>query len=204
MEFKFLDFLRTGKEVQLKLYDQMDNIPVQVFYRIMNNGDVTLLNPLNQKLPKKLSLEETWIDLVEEYYHTSNKTGYEQVLRRSKQIEILRNRLVTCFAALLLLKSSGEKCGPEAREVLVYFGFRGDELLVDIERRLMRDNSTLKLMDSKKLVDNKQEEVNFWRLVVQLEEALERQIDINNMTLSHWIELIFAVKEKAKNKKHGR
>lgn len=60
-------------------------------------------------------------------------------------------------------------------------------------------------MDKKQQSDTKREEINFWKIVAQIEQSLGYQLDIEKVTLARWIEIISTLKEKAQNiNKNGR
>lgn len=202
MEFKFLNFLKTGKEPQLRLYDQLDKIPAVIFYKILNEGDLTLLNPFQEKLPKTLNLNQVWINLLEKYYIATNKVGYDSIIRKLKQKEILRNKITACSACYLSLKNS-LNC-EQAKQTLVYFGINEDNVEL-IQKRIQREASLLKKFDTESSGQNKKESVNFWKLVSAVEDGLGRPIsyDIEKITLAHWIELVKLLKEKNKKKSIG-
>lgn len=197
MEYKFLSFLKTTKEQPLKLYDQLDNTPVTVFFKILNDGNVNLLNPLNQKLPANLDLNKVWINLLEKYYIAKSKTAYEATIRRLKQKEILRNKITSCTACYLSIKNGLNV--EHSKQTLVYFGIKDEDHEV-IKRKIARESSLLKKFDTENSKQNKKEVINFWELLSKVEDGLGRPIsfDVEKVTIAHWIEVIKLLKEKSK------
>lgn len=205
MAFKFLSFLKTGVEPQLKLYDSVENIPVKVFYHIMKTGEISQLNPLNQKVDEEV-LRLTWTNLLEEYFAVSNKEGYRILLEHTKRVELIRNKITTCYACLLLRRINDTTNESVIVDTLKYFGYNENLLVEEIKRRLSREASYLKLLDKSKELEkvNKKEEINFWRLVAQYEDSAQQQIDVDKMTLAHWIEKVKILREKNKTTPNGR
>lgn len=195
---KFINSLWTGPELRSKLYTHPDNIPVVVFYKILKTNDTSLLNPLKVKLPKEVNLDEIWLDILDEYYSISNKRGYDSVISKLKRKELLRNKLITCYSAITVLRN--EEDNVDALDALEYFKFK-DKTAEEILRSLSIDKGKLELLDREVAKENKEEEVNFWRLVVNLETAVGDgyTIDVEKTTLAKWIELIKFVRDKQAN-----
>lgn len=205
MVLKFIDSLMTGKVKQSRLYDQADKIPVKVFYQVMNTQNLNLLNPQNEKV-KKEKLEEIWNNLLDEYYRKSNIKSYNNFFRETKQREGLRNKVITLNAVYIILsRSTNEDKILICKNILTKdFNIQNHNLKF-LKSLILREKSRLKLLDKKQKKDNKREEVNFWKLVSQVEQSLGYQLDIEKVTLSRWIEIIATLKEKALNlKSHGR
>lgn len=205
MGYKFLSFLKTGPEQYLKLYDTIEKIPVKVFYHIMKTGEISQLNPLNQKVSEEV-LKSTWTNLLEDYFQASNKEGYRILLEQTKRVELIRNKITTCYACLLLLRVNDSANQVSIVDTLKYFGFAENLSVEEIKRRLSREASYLKLLDSQKTLDKKleKEEVNFWRLVALYEDSAGQQIDVDKMTLAHWIEKVKLLRDKNKTTPNGR
>ncbi len=205
MVLKFIDSLMTGKVKQSRLYDQADKIPVKVFYQVMNTQNLSLLNPQNEKV-KKEKLEEIWNNLIDEYYKKSNIKSYNHFFRETKQREGLRNKVITLNAVYIILsRSTNEDKILICKNILTNdFGILNHDLKF-LKSLILREKSRLKLLDKKQKKENNKEEINFWKLVSQVEQSLGYQLDIEKVTLLRWIEIIATLKEKALNlKSHGR
>lgn len=145
-------------------------------------------------------LNETWDELLEQYSIASNSLNYKSILSERKQVEILKNKLTTLYACYLLLKLNATDNKQEIVNTLVYFGLPGDISTKELEQRINRDNSYLKLLSSKNNLDentaNKKEEINFYRSVAKYEDVTGERIDTNEIILAHWIEKIKLLKSK--------
>lgn len=124
------------------------------------------------------------------------------MLEQTKRSELIRNKITVCYACLLVLRINDESNKGIAVDTLRHFGFPPNLKIEEIKRRLSREASYLKLLDSYKELEHKKEEINFWRMVANYEDAAGRQIDVEKMTLAHWIESIRVLKQK--NTQNGR
>lgn len=124
------------------------------------------------------------------------------MLNSSKQTETLRNKIVSCSACFISIRYGVNI--EEAWSTLKYFGFSEKQKLEDIERIIRRESATLNKLDKAKTKSQKKENVNFWKMVSQVEDALGRQLDIEKITLARWIELTALVKEKSIQKQNGK
>ena len=172
-------------------------------YEIVNSGNVNLLNPDQEELPPEIDLNKIWVKLLEEFSIASNNNAYSTLLIDIKNAELIRNKVVTCMAALELLRRNVQS--EKAIEVLLYFGIKFISV-EDTERRINREISSLKKFDSEVKNSKEKEYVNFWKLVVDIEEILKRPISINidNINARYWIELRNQAKEIIKAKKNGK
>lgn len=159
-----------------------------------------MLNPQNIKVEKK-DLEETWNNIVEDYYSKTNKKGYKNLISEEKEKWILRNKIVTCSVALILFNTPDKADKEEVSNTLKYFGYENLDFK-KLESAVLKEKSKLEFLMARSNKSSKKEEVNFWRILSQVENALGRQLDIEKITLSYWIEIIKGIKEK--NIEHGR
>lgn len=141
-------------------------------------------------------LSEIWTSLLEDYFIASNKENYRILLEQTKRSELIRNKITVCYACLLVLRINDESNKKVAVDTLKYFGFPQNLEIEEIKRRLSREASYLKLLDAQKEIEHKKEEINFWRMIANYEDAVGRQIDVEKMTLAHWIESIKVLKQK--------
>ncbi len=196
MALKFINFLTTGKEKQLKLYDQIDKIPVKIFYEIMNTQNLNLLNPLKQKV-KKEKLEKIWNNLIDSYYKKSNIRSYNNFLRETIRRESLRNKIVTLNAIYIVLSRSSNKLNINICKSILTKDFNiTNHNLKFLKSTILREKSRLQLLDKKNIDKNKKEEINFWKIVSHVEQGLGYQLDIDKITLARWIEIVASLKEK--------
>lgn len=144
--------------------------------------------------------------LCEDYYIASNKKSYEILLNNIKKREIIRNKLTTCYACSMLLSIGCES--PEITDTLKVFGFSPGISHEELNRRLLREHSYLKLLDSQNEIESKKKDAaevaNFWRMISQYEEAVGRQVDVRKVSVARWIEMLKVLKAKNGRDKKGR
>lgn len=201
---RLTDSQTTGKEKLLPLYNHMENIPVTVFFKVLNSGNKNLLNPEKKSL-RKTDLNRAWDSILDDYHQATNKKNYLNELRIIKRSESIRNKLVTVGACILLLRINPEN--EVAAEELDRYNIatRDDAALTRI---VAKDNSQLKLLDKKRAAANrkKQSKVNFWKLVADVEKARGFNINVENMVLARWVAMLNSLKEMkpSKTTKNGR
>lgn len=151
-------------------------------------------------------MKKIWNNLLDQYYKRSNSKAYNNFFRDTKQRESLRNKIITFNAIyIILLRSSNEPRIEKCKHILVNeFGIKNHDPQY-IKSLILREKSRLELLDKKQQSDTKREEINFWKIVAQIEQSLGYQLDIEKVTLARWIEIISTLKEKAQNiNKNGR
>lgn len=105
----------------------------------------------------------------------------------------------------MLSRSTNEQRIQRCKNVLTLdFGIKNYDLKY-LKSLILREKSRLELLDKKQKQNAKAEEFNFWKIVSQVEQSLNYQLDIDKITLARWIEIIATLKEKVSNiKSHGR
>lgn len=206
MALWFTNFLKSGmvklkKQSTQKIvkYNSTETIPVKIFFEILKTENKSLLNPGKIQISQS-ELDLIWEEILKDYYFKTNSKRYKQLISREKAKWIIRNKLTTCSACLFLLNINDEN-KKEAIKTLEYFGYKN--ISSDkIESSLLKDKSKLEILVSQDDKSNTNEEINFWRILSQVENALNRQLDIEKITLAYWIELIKGIKER--NLQYGK
>ena len=122
--------------------------------------------------------------------------SYNNFLREGKEREGLRNKVYTCHAASLVFFYSTKKDHIErAQVVLREFGITSSDHKI-IKSSILREKSRLETLDKKNEIKNKKEEINFFRLVAKVEQALGYSINIDKIVLAHWLEIIKSLADK--------
>lgn len=203
----FLNLLKSGTVglkkqsiQQLPIYNSTETILVKVFFQILKTGNTELLNPSKVKIQQS-KLDSIWENILKDYYFQTNSKRYKQLISREKSKWLIRNKITTCSACLLLINISDSEEKEKALETLKYFGYENFSN-EKIESSLLKDKSKLEILVSQSEKINKDEEINFWRILSQVENALGRQLDVDKVTLAYWIELIKGIKER--NLEYGK
>lgn len=144
-----------------------------------------------------LDLKEIWTNINEEYSIRTSKTQYDITLNKIKKKEALRNKLVTLYSCLLLMKIGATRHQDLINSVFLQFGYPKNIGVDALERRINRESSYLKLLDSESKQQDEPIEINFWHSVSLLESISNMQIDIEKVSLARWIEMVKVQKNKA-------
>ena len=176
----------------LSVYDSIEKLLVQTFFQIMENGNLNLLNPKNKKVSQK-KLKAIWEKIKEEYYKKSNPTQYESNLSRAKQIELYNAEISGCSAGINIYELT-----QEIDPVFESFGYdvKTEQDVIKVRNKLRVRKTQLNRLISSAKKEDKKEAVSFWELVDDLEYALKRQLDMDKVTVSRWIEYINGVKKR--------
>lgn len=192
-----LIFRKRVSKMQSRLYDSLDELPVRLFFQIMETGNLRLLKK-NQKKVSQEELEKTWNNLRDDYYKKSDKRGYEEDLNKAKKIELYNIEINACNAAIFLYRYFDEKT-----DIFETFGYKVENIedLKEVERSLLVLKTKLsRLLANKKEKDEK-EAINFWEIVSDVEVSLNKmdllhgQIDVDKTSTSRWIYYIKTLKK---------
>lgn len=200
---------QTQETIHSELLDTAEKIPVQVFFTVMKTGNIGLLNPKNIKISDK-DLNEIWNNLLEYYYKESNYKKHVSVIRKIKKVKLLENKITTCYSSILLIKISQDESNIKvARESLDSFGYKNKDIKF-VENNLKRLKSDLEFLvkqNKKEFKEkNKKEDINFWKLVAQVEEARGGNVlNVELISLARWIAIVKEIKARnSNNTKNGR
>lgn len=203
-----------------QLYDTPRKIPVEVFYRIMETGDLTLLiiqseKPMLQRLWERIRkpkddtkrLYGVWLDLQEYYYANTNKQSFQRFKDNFKRVILLQNEITGCYAGLRLVEL-GEN---EGLDILKQFGITATEPQ-QIQSAINRKETKLEFAKNKLGDNDKKEAVSFYKQVASVESNLNRQLNLNEINLERWVAYLEEIKQRyeaqkkelTKNKRNGR
>lgn len=195
-----------GKGKFSKLYDSVEKIPVKIFFQILKDQNLDLLNPEKVRV-KQERLREIWCRINEEYFKRSNPTKYNADLKKLFSFEEIRNELIGCSAALQLYKLNSEN--KVAIDGLTAFGFNVErDGIKKITSRLLTRKTKLTMRinayEKKQRRNESLEEINFWKLVENVELSRGQPLpDINTMKLDRWIEIFKSVKAENVKKRQA-
>ena len=192
-------------ETILNLYDTPSKINVETFYRIMETGDLKLLmvNPnqyLNLNSEKQESanekLNDVWLDLQEYYYSNTSKQSFEKFKYNLKKVVQLQNEITTCEAALQLVILGFD----EHFETLIKFGITATDV-DQIKSAISRKETKLEFAKNKLDKGGEKESAGFYKLVANVERALNRQLDLKEINLERWVAYLQDIKERNEQQK---
>lgn len=192
-------------ETTLNLYDIPSKINVETFYRIMETGDLTLLM-VNQSQFQNLNsdqqesanekLNDVWLDLQEYYYSHTSKQSFEKFKYNLKKVVQLQNEITTCEAALQLVVLGFD----EHFETLIQFGITATDI-DQIKSAISRKETKLEFAKNKLEKGGEKESAGFYKLVANVERALNRQLDLREINLERWVAYLQDIKERNEQQK---
>lgn len=169
----------------------------------MESGNLNLLNPKNEKLKNENVLSEIWDDLLENYFIASSEKQHAIALKKSKQMAELKNSINSCQSCIILLMFY-DPDNSTAKNVLNQFGL-ADKTEKEVSNAILRWKSKLALLEKQNKSLAKKENINFWKLVAQVESSLGYQINVEKTSLARWMAIVSEIKSKTSNtNKDGR
>lgn len=146
-------------------------------------------------------LVPVWEEIIKEYEKLTNSFGYTNHLRKLNNNTAKLNRLNGLIACVYLVKYNHK----DAQEYTKFW--KVPETVEGITTAILQEKTRLNI-EAVRNKSSKSEEVDFEKLVVQIENSLERNLDIENITVKKWVYICKSIEEKAKAienlKKHGR
>jgi len=187
-----LNLKHRGEKNTLNLYDSIKSLPVQIFFDILETNNQSLLNPKNQKVSIE-KLNQIWESIREEYYKESNPVGYRDDLKKAKRINKLKLEIVGCTAGVTYYELTNE-----ILPVFKEFGYTVNNAsdVARVEQKMLGRKTKLTLLTPSQKEKDKKEVINFWGQVADLESALNRQLDIDKITVIRWINYIKQVRKQ--------
>ena len=213
----------------INYYKSLDKLKILTFWQIIKDKNIFLLDldyVENKKYSKEqiIDIEQTWLRLYDEYYvllddsksrAKMNKT-FDELKTRDKINQVKYN-----YDFLISLKNyigvlSDEDIAKYEQETyarLKLIDKRIKPLYFDgIDANLKNLDKVIKAMINRYNIDHKesqkeiQKEIdNVYDVVANAESWLERNLNINDMVVSHWIALQNQIKQKQKaQQKNGK
>lgn len=193
---------RTGKGECLPKYNQTSKLPVLVFFQILKEQNLQLLNPENLPVEEE-ELEKIWETILDEYLSKIDNVRYKKNLIEIKQIAILRNELVGAIAAMRVMQLNLEDGDEEiCKQHLITVGIYDTSSMKAIEAGIMKKKSDLAMLETPFLnaanSDSTKDDYDAMKTIVDVETTLGISIDVEKTTVSKWIYLYLAAINKNK------
>lgn len=167
----------------------------------METGDLRHLLDCDELPEYDISiLIPVWEDIIKEYEKLTNSFGYTNHLRKLSHNTAKINRLNGLIACVYLVKYQH----PDASEYAKFW--RVPNTVEGITTVILQEKTRLNI-EAVRNKAPKTEVVKFTKLLVDLENALDRNLDVDSITVDKWVYLCKSLEEKAKaleNLKHGR
>lgn len=150
---------------------------------------------------------KTYDSILLEFEELSGSKAYSNNLDELNYELKNNNRLLALINGYYLLKLD-VKCGITDLE---YWGIyvKGNSLddLKKVEQAIKALKTTIRINAIRNKKGKKEDKINFDRLLIRVENSLERNLIKDDLTVSRWIEVIKSISEKQKeikNIKDGR
>lgn len=158
------------------------------------------MNPKNQKVSIE-KLNSIWESIREEYYKESNPAGYSDDLKKAKRINKLKLEIVGCTAGVTYYELTNE-----ILPVFEKFGYTVNNAddVARVKQKMLGRKTKLTLLTPSQKEKDKKEVINFWGQVADLESALNRQLDIDKITVVRWINYIKQVRKQNEQRNNKR
>jgi len=141
-------------------------------------------------------LWRVWNDLREYYFLNTNKQNWETFIDNLKKIAAIENEITSCKAGEILVRYGHES----GKETLEYWGINTlDESL--IRSAILQRETKKRLVEARMHKGDKQEEVDFYEMLANIEMNLPHQIDIEHTSLERWCGILKGVNSKNKAEK---
>jgi len=191
-------FQRKGMNLRsLNLYDSIESLPVQIFFKILETENVNLLNPEKRRVSQQ-KLNEIWQTIREEYYKQSNPIEYKAELSRAKRITLLKIEIACCTAAVTYFELFNEIL-PAFKE----FGYTVKDAkgVARVKQKMLVRKTKLTLLTPSLKEKDKKEVVNFYDMVADVQSTMNQlnilsgEINIEKTTVAKWISYIKSIKK---------
>jgi hypothetical protein len=187
-----------SKELNLKmLWTSCDTLPVVVFYKILETKNLRLLvkEQGEQEAKKKplKSLNEVWVNIIDEYWQKTDEAKYNSNIRKSVNLSKMENEYIGLRAGVALYDIGD----PRGMEHIKYFGIKTIEKaknkVLVLKTKIALKNAEL---ESKQIAETK---YNIYQDYVNLSQVIKVG-ELDKIVVSHWIELNKLAKKMQKTK----
>ena len=171
-------------------YNSCSTIPVEVFYRIQETGNLRLLG-----IGTPQTLKDVWTNIISEYIELIDSTKTKESVRTRAGMVKMKNKLNTLLAGLLLINIGYIDDG---YKVLDHFNIKNFK---DGTNEYNKLKTKLGIKINKIKIDsNDIPKLNIYSDLVNVEQILERTIDIKTINVKYWVELNLMAKAIIKQK----
>jgi hypothetical protein len=161
----------------------------------MDQQELRFLLKCNDKLPiyDNSLLLPIWENIMYEYEELTNNHAYTHSLRKISNDNKKVNRITALIACFWLLKYND----PKAKEDLKYWGLE-NITLIGLSTKILQEKTKLNIDKIRNNKNKQVENFDFERVIVNMENNLERNLDIDILTVKKWVRLCQSIDERAK------
>lgn len=187
------------KRKPAKLLSNCEVLPVTVFFKIIETGNLQLLVVDGKATDSELNT--TWENILFEFEKLTNSNEYHMHIREQGEDVRRINRL----NALVALYYIGAYGGEDISEDASFWGVNGTDYNA-VKLEIMRERTRLNIASIEKSKEKPKQD--FYELWTAVENGLNRSIDVENCSVRKWVALCKSLEKKADyykkmNSKHG-
>lgn len=187
--------------VKPKYYKDCSELPVGIFFKILETQDLSLLCYKG----KKKGLQEVWESIIKEYEQLTGIPEYSTYLAKTNADCIKINRM-NSLIGLYWLKYLDPSNDHSALED--YWEVKGldlNQIKTKILQERTKFNIELVKRESQKNIKGNKEKQSMEDIKIMLEENLNKDyIDTEKVSVKEWVAMCKRVEQKFKSLQHGR
>lgn len=138
-------------------------------------------------------INEIWLDLLDFYYRSTNKSEWIKFLTNLKKVEKIKNEITGCKAALGMIELMDDR----GFAYLKSFGVNSQEPDI-IKSAILNKETALEFAENRLIKNDKHEAFRFYKVLASVQYSLKRNIDVENTCLAEWVEILNDLSERNK------
>jgi len=174
-----------------RLYEDCTELPITVFYRIAESGDLSHLTIEGQFTEEELQLR--WDAIVREFEALTGKVTLQVQLQKNANDLAAVNRMNGLIALYYTIVYNGVDVEPDAE----YWGVKPSREAVRMA--IMREQTRLSILQAEKKKNTPATKSDFYDIWTAVENGLNRNIDVENCSVKKWVSLCRSLEEKVKH-----
>jgi len=172
-----------------RLYKDCSDLPITVFYRVSETGDLNHL--ALEGIASDEVLQAKWDAILREFEQLTGKTNYQQYLREGAHDLAGVNRLNGLISLYYILIYQGGDITEDAK----YWKVKPTKEALRIA--IMREQTRLNIDSIEKSKEPKPK-TDFYDVWTSVENGLNRNIDVERCSVKKWVSLCKSLEQKIK------
>jgi hypothetical protein len=145
------------------------------------------------KKEHEAQVNSIWLDLLDFYYRSTNKSEWIKFLSNLKKVEKIKNEITGSQAALMLIELADDR----GYEYLKEFGINSHDI-DRIKSAIGGKETALEFAENRLIKNDNQEAFNMYKMLANLKISHNMDIDIKKVCLAQWVEILNGISEKNK------
>lgn len=191
--------------LKAKYYKDCSELPVGVFFKILETQDLNLLCYKG----KKKGLDPIWEAIIKEYEQLTGSPEYSTYLAKTNQDCIRINRMNSLIGLYWLKHLDPNKEHYDYSELEQYWGVSGMDLN-GLKTKILQERTKFNIdqvkKEAQKNMKGEQKKQGMDDIKLWLEENLniKYEIDVDKTSVKTWVSMVKRVEAKFKSLQHGR